>query len=92
MQTFVITADINKPFAEWRAGFDEHASTRAQFGIVSLGAALLPGTQDNGLQRIVLALQAASQEALDNMIAAEADKIAATGHVLESTQVSVLIP
>ena len=84
MKTFVITAEINKPYSEWKAGFDGHRAVREQHGISEVYAGRIVDEQ-----RVVVVLQAESQAALDDMMRAEADKISATGHVVESTQIIV---
>lgn len=69
MKTFIITADINKPYSEWKAGFDGHRPVREQYGITELYAGLIEGEQ-----RVAVVLQAESQSVLDDMMQAEVDK------------------
>jgi hypothetical protein len=86
MKTFIITADLNKPYEQWEEGFLDHADIRSDFGIEDVFHG-----QVEGEEKLLVILQAESQDALDELMQTHGDMIAETGHVLESTEIIVAV-
>ncbi|HEY7805432.1 MAG TPA: DUF3764 family protein [Orrella sp.] len=86
MKTFIVTAELSKPYEQWEEGFLDHADLRAEFGIEDVFHG-----QIEDEERIVVILRAESQDVLDDLMQTHADEIAQNGHILESTEVIVAI-
>ena len=86
MKTFVIQANLNKPYAQWEEAFLEHQAVRSDFGIEDV----LHG-QVEGEQQMVVVLRAADMQVLNQLMHKHAADMAATGHDLDSTVITVLV-
>ena len=86
MKTFIVTADLSKPYEQWEEGFLDHSDIRAEFGIEDVFHG-----QIEDEERIVVILRAESQDALDDLMETHGDMIAENGHVLESTEIIVAV-
>lgn len=85
MKTFIILADITSNYADWQTAFINHQPVREAAGITDLAHG-----QVEGDSKVGVVLQAESMAVMDAFMAAEAETMAATGHVLESTTITVL--
>ena len=80
METTVITFDITTSFEDWVNAYDESLPIQKEFGLESL----YRGHQkDNPTKCVVIV--SASEGALDRFMEANAEIVAASGHVMEST-------
>ena len=86
MKTFIITADLSRPYEQWEEGFLDHADIRAEFGIEDVWHG-----QIEDEEKLLVILRAESQDALDDLMQTHGDMIAQTGHVLDSTEILVAI-
>jgi hypothetical protein len=86
MKTFIITAELSKPYEEWEEGFLAHQDIRAEFGIEDV---LHGQVEDENM--MVVVLRAESQDALDDLMEEHADEIAETGHILDTTEILVAV-
>lgn len=86
MKTFVVHAKLTKPYAQWEQAFLEHQPIRAGHGIEDL----LHG-QVEGKPEMMVVLRAADRQALEALMQTHAAEMAATGHDLESTVITVLV-
>ena len=80
METTVITFNITSSFEDWVNAYDESLSTQKEFGLDSLYRG---HEKDNPNKCIVIV--SASEGALDKFMEANAEMVAASGHVMEST-------
>lgn len=86
MKTFVIHAQLNKPYEQWESAFLDHQPIRQAHGIEDV----LHGKVD-GEQQMMVVLRAADRSVLDRLMQESANEIASTGHDLESTAITVLV-
>ena len=80
METTVITFDITSSFETWVNAYDESLPKQEEFGLVSLYRG---HAKDDPTKCIVIV--SAGEGALDKFMAANAEMVAASGHVMEST-------
>ena len=80
METHVLTFTITKPFSEWAKVYDASAPFQKTAGITSL----YRGVSKDDPSKICAVVQA-EPGVLDAFMAENADLVAASGHVLEST-------
>ena len=84
MKLFSITADLSKPYSEWEAGFVSHQPKRQAAGIVDVAHGKIEGQE-----AILVVLKAPDRATLTAFMEAQGDSISETGHVLETTQMTV---
>ena len=80
METTVITFDITSSFEIWVNAYDESLPKQEEFGLVSL----YRGHQKDDPTKCIV-IVSADEGALDKFMEANAEMIAASGHVMEST-------
>ena len=80
METTVITFDITSSFENWVIAYDESLPKQEEFGLVSLYRG---HEKDDPTKCIVIV--SADEGALDKFMGANAEMVAASGHVMEST-------
>lgn len=87
METNIITFTIATSFEEWAKAYDSSIDGQKEAGITSIyrGCSKNEPTQ-------VCAIMKAEAGALDAFMAKNAEMVAASGHVLESTVVSTYKP
>lgn len=85
MKLFIIKFEISKPYAQWEEAFRAHESRRSEYQITALFHGL-----DEASDKVVVGLQAPSQDALDRLMDADAVVIESTGHVLSSTTMEII--
>ena len=80
METTVITFDITSSFEDWANAYDDSLPTQKEFGLESL----YRGHEKNNPNKCVV-IVCASEGALDKFMKANAEMVAASGHIMEST-------
>jgi|TARA_X000000950_G_scaffold286403_1_gene395196 hypothetical protein len=80
METTVITFDITSSFEDWANAYDKSLPAQKEFGLESLYRG---HEKDNPTKCVVIV--SASEGALDKFMEANAEMVAASGHVMEST-------
>ena len=80
METSVITFNITSSFKDWVNAYDESLPKQKEFGLDSLYRG---HEKDNPTKCVVIV--SASEGALDKFMEANAEMVAASGHVMEST-------
>ena len=80
METTVITFDITSSFEDWVNAYDESLPTQKEFGLNSL----YRGHEKDDPTKCVV-IVSAREGALDKFMEANAEMVAASGHVMEST-------
>ena len=80
METSVITFNITSSFKDWVNAYDESLPTQKEFGLDSL----YRGHEKDDPTKCVV-IVSASEGALDKFMEANAEMVAASGHVMEST-------
>ena len=80
METTVITFDITSSFENWVIAYDESLPKQEEFGLVQLYRG---HEKDDPTKCIVIV--SADEGALDKFMEANAEMVAASGHVMEST-------
>ena len=80
METTVITFDITSSFEDWANAYDKSLPAQKEFGLDSLYRG---HEKDNPTKCVVIV--SASEGALDKFMEANAEMVAASGHVMEST-------
>jgi len=80
METHVMTARISTTFEEWSAVFDESVPAQQAAAITSLYRGV---SKDD--PNLICAVLQASPGTLESFMAANADLIVASGHILETT-------
>lgn len=81
--TAIINFEISNTFAEWEAGFYTHQPMARQAGIY----VLYHGCEADNSKKCVVVARATSSEAMDEFFKANGEAVAATGHIIESTQI-----
>ena len=82
----LIKFKINKDFFDWEQAFYSSQPMARQAGIVEL----FHGRTDDDSQTCFVLAQVSSKEAMDKFFAEARDSIASSGHILESTEVTML--
>ena len=82
--TAIINFEISNTFAEWEAEFYTHQSRARQAGIHEL----YHGYDAENPKKCVVVARAISPEAMDAFFQANSEDVAASGHIIESTQVT----
>ena len=80
METTVITFDITSLFEDWANAYDKSLPAQKEFGLESL----YRGHEKDDPTKCVV-IVSASEGALDKFMEANAEMVAASGHVMEST-------
>ncbi len=80
METTVITFDITSSFEDWANAYDKSLPAQKEFGLESLYRG---HEKDDPFKCVVIV--SASEGALDKFMEANAEMVAASGHVMEST-------
>ena len=80
IETHVVTFDITTSFEEWAKAYDGSAELQKKSGIISL----FRGVNKDDPMKVCAVMQAAPG-IMDAFISANAEMIASSGHVLEST-------
>lgn len=80
METTVITFDITSSFEDWANAYDKSLPAQKEFGLESL----YRGHEKDDPTKCVV-IVSASEGALDKFMEANAEMVAASGHVMEST-------
>ena len=80
METTVITFDITSSFEDWANAYDKSLPAQKELGLESLYRG---HEKDNPTKCVVIV--SASEGALDKFMEANAEMVAASGHVMEST-------
>ena len=86
METNVVTFSITTSFDEWVKVYDGSIEMAKQAGIISL----FRGVDKEDPTKVCVVMQA-QPGVIDSFMASNAEMIASSGHVLESTVVSVYI-
>ena len=86
METTVITFDITSLFEDWANAYDKSLPTQKEFGLKSL----YRGHEKDDPTKCVV-IVSASEGALDNFMEANAEMVAASGHVMESTVLTTYV-
>jgi hypothetical protein len=86
METNVVTFNITSSYEEWAKLYDGSVELQKQAGITSL----FRGVDKENPSKVCVVMQA-EPGVIDSFMAANAEMIANSGHVLESTVVSVYI-
>jgi len=77
---------INNDFFEWEQAFYSAQPMARNAGIIEL----FHGRTDEDSQVCIVLAQVSSKEAMDEFFANAKDAVAASGHILESTEVTML--
>ena len=80
METTVISFDITSSFEDWANAYDKSLPAQKEFGLESL----YRGHEKDDPTKCVV-IVSASEGALDKFMEANAEMVAASGHVMEST-------
>ena len=80
METTLITFDITSSFEDWANAYDKSLPAQKEFGLESL----YRGHEKYDPTKCVV-IVSASEGALDKFMEANAEMVAASGHVMEST-------
>ena len=86
METPVITFDITSLFEDWANAYDKSLPTQKEFGLKSL----YRGHEKDDPTKCVV-IVSASEGALDKFMEANAEMVAASGHVMESTVLTTYV-
>ena len=86
METTVITFDITSSFKDWVNAYDDSLPKQKEFGLDSLYRG---HEKDNPTKCVVIV--SASEGALDKFMEANAEMVAASGHVMESTVITTYL-
>tara|TARA_B100000401_G_C52395809_1_gene526506 strand:- start:147 stop:407 length:261 start_codon:yes stop_codon:yes gene_type:complete len=86
METNVVTFSITTSFDEWVKVYDGSIEMAKQAGIISL----FRGVDKEDPTKVCVVMQA-QPGVIDSFMASNAEMIASSGHVLESTVVSVYL-
>tara|TARA_B100001094_G_scaffold299644_1_gene324515 strand:+ start:492 stop:752 length:261 start_codon:yes stop_codon:yes gene_type:complete len=86
METNVVTFTITTSFDEWAKVYDGSIEIAKQAGITSL----FRGVDKEDPTKVCVVMQA-QPGVIDSFMASNAEMIASSGHVLESTAVSVYL-
>ena len=87
MENYVTTFTITIPFEEWAKAYDSSIDGQKEAGITSIYRGFL---KDNPTQ--ICSIMQAEAGRLDTFMAENAEMVAASGHVLESTVISTYKP
>ena len=87
METYVTTFTITIPFEEWAQAYDSSIDSQKEAGITSIYRGFLKNDPTQ-----VCTIMHAEAGRLDVFMAENAEMVAASGHVLESTVVSTYKP
>jgi hypothetical protein len=85
MPTIILNADIEKTYESWVQNFDSHQTARKSAGI----EALYRGHVIDDPKKVFIVLSTPSMEVMDNFMKQNADHIKNSGHILESTKITV---
>ncbi len=86
METTVITFDITSLFEDWANAYDKSLPAQKEFGLKSL----YRGHEKDDPSKCVV-IVSASEGALDKFMEANAEMVAASGHVMESTVLTTYV-
>jgi len=86
LETHVLTFSISKPFEEWVETYDSSTAMQEAAGIKSL----FRGLSKDDPTKVCTVMQAQSG-VMEQFIAANAEMIASSGHILESTVSQVFL-
>jgi|TARA_B110000495_G_C22386639_1_gene249087 hypothetical protein len=86
VETYVLTFNITNSFDEWVKSYDGSIDLQKQAGITCL----FRGVDKEDPSKVCAVMQAAPG-AMDGFMASNAEMIAKSGHILESTVASVFI-
>ncbi|MGA0215183.1 MAG: DUF3764 family protein [Vulcanococcus sp.] len=86
LETHVLTFSISKPFEEWVETYDSSTAMQEAAGIKSLFRGL---SKDDPTK--VCAVMQAQSGVMEQFIAGNAEMIASSGHILESTVSQVFL-
>ena len=86
METTVITFDITSLFEDWANAYDKSLPAQKEFGLKSL----YRGHEKDDPTKCVV-IVSASEGALDKFMEANAEMVAASGHVMESTVLTTYV-
>ena len=84
METTVITFYITSSFEDWANAYDKSLPAQKEFGLESW----YRGHEKNDPTKCVVIISA-SEGALDKFMEANAEMVAASGHVMESTVLTI---
>ena len=86
IETHVVTFDITTSFEEWAEAYDGSAELQKLYGITSL----FRGVNKDDPTKVCAVMQA-DPGTMDNFMSTNAELIASSGHVLESTTDTIYI-
>ena len=86
METNVVTFNINTSYEEWVKVYDGSIEMAKQAGITSL----FRGVDKEDPSKVCVVMQA-EPGIIESFMASNAEMIANSGHVLESTEVSIFV-
>ena len=82
--TAIINFEISNTFSEWEAVFYTHQPRARQAGIY----VIYHGCEADNPKKCVVVARATSPEAMDSFFQENAEDVAASGHIIESTEVT----
>jgi hypothetical protein len=86
VETTIITFEITSSFADWSKAYDESLPLQKEFGLQSLFRG-----NDRDMPTRCVVIVAAEPGQLDKFMEANAEMVAASGHVLESTVLTTYV-
>ena len=87
MITAVLNFEINKNFSEWEQSFYNHQPIARAAGIFEL----YQGHEPNNERKVCVILHALNEQHMQKFMEANGAEIAASGHVLESTNIAIYV-
>ena len=87
MITAVLNFEINKKFSEWEQSFYGHQPIARAAGIFELYHGHEPNTERKGC----VIVHALSEQHMQKFMEANSAAIAASGHILESTNIAIYV-
>ena len=87
MITAVIKFEISNKFSEWEQAFYSHQPTARAAGIFELYHGYEPGNE----RQVCVILHAISEQHMEKFMEANGPAIAASGHIIESTNSQIYV-
>ena len=87
MKTQVMTFKINKSYEHWEKNFDSHREIQAAAGMTPL----YRGRSEDDPQKVCIVVQVADEAKSAKFMEENVEAILESGHVMDSTEVSVYL-
>ncbi|MDG2299577.1 MAG: DUF3764 family protein [Planktomarina sp.] len=87
MKTQVMTFKINKSYEHWEKNFDSHREIQAAAGMTPL----YRGRSEDDPQKVCIVVQVADEAKSTKFMEENVEAILESGHVMDSTEVSVYL-